>query len=571
MNINIERIRKMDFIQKSGVKIPNSVIVSGVTQVADQDEQVVDFLREYGSIEVAILVDDSKSEFYQNLIIEFSSGSALVNLEPLLPFTHTVQGDPCAKYVVKALSSVYTTQIGSNATKTYLAELKGLAKLSGKDYGEVLKEMMSRIGEDIEAMKPVGIDVSPSHVETPVVTLQPPTPEDQQPLVSLLNAPREGNRLNATDSVLFTNGGKAPSLSVSDINPAEIQKVVVEHIVRSEGVSPHLQSPVRLRSFSGKVPRPSNEADYDTWRSHIELLLNDPSMSHLQISRRILECLLSPAADVVKGLRPGSPPIAYLQLLDSAFGTVEDGEELFAQFMNTLQDPGEKPSTYLHRLQLALNLAVRRGGAAPADVDKHLLKQFCRGCWDNSLLSCLQLEQKKSNPPSFADLLLLLRTEEDRQLAKASRMKKHIGTTRQRGQLQLQSAWACAESREKSEVSLSVIEDLGRQVASLQSQLTYLMAQKKTKGADNRGAAGKSPGRVQKLDRVDTDMLKQTKKKQTNRPRPWYCFNCGEDGHIAPVCTDRANSALVAEKKKKLEEKQQLWDAQNRLNLPLND
>ncbi len=107
----------MDFIQKSGVKIPNAVIVSGVTQVADQDEQVVDFLREYGSIEGALLVDDSKSEFYQNLIIEFSSGSALVNLEPLLPYTHTVQGDPCAKYVVKALSSVYTTQIGSNATK----------------------------------------------------------------------------------------------------------------------------------------------------------------------------------------------------------------------------------------------------------------------------------------------------------------------------------------------------------------------------------------------------------------------------------------------------------------------
>lgn len=79
----------MNFIQKSGVKIPNSVIVSGVTQVADQDEQVIDFLREYGSIEVAILVDDSKSEFYQNLIIEFSSGSALVNLEPLLPYTHS--------------------------------------------------------------------------------------------------------------------------------------------------------------------------------------------------------------------------------------------------------------------------------------------------------------------------------------------------------------------------------------------------------------------------------------------------------------------------------------------------
>ncbi|GAA6107154.1 uncharacterized protein LOC123958507 [Tachysurus ichikawai] len=107
----------MDFIQKSKVKIPNAVIVSGVTQVAEQDEQVVDFLKKYGSIEKALPIDDSKSEFYQNLIIEFSSGLALVNLEPLLLYT----------YVVKALSSVYTTQIGSNVTKTYPAELKGLA------------------------------------------------------------------------------------------------------------------------------------------------------------------------------------------------------------------------------------------------------------------------------------------------------------------------------------------------------------------------------------------------------------------------------------------------------------
>jgi len=134
--------------------------------------------------------------------------------------------------------------------------------------------------------------------------------------------------------------------------------------------------------------------------------------------------LLPPAADVVRGLRPESPPSAYLQMLDSAFGTVEDGEELFAQFLNTLQDLGEKPSTYLHRLRVALNLAVKRGGVAPEEVDKHLLKQFRRGCWDNALLSTLQLEQKKDSPPSFPELLLMLRTEEDRQQTKASRMKK---------------------------------------------------------------------------------------------------------------------------------------------------
>lgn len=37
---------------------------------------------------------------------------------------------------------------------------------------------------------------------------------------------------------------------------------------------------------------------------------------------------------------------------------------------------------------------------------------------------------KKSNPPSFPELLLLLKIEEDRRSAKLDRMKKYLGTTK---------------------------------------------------------------------------------------------------------------------------------------------
>lgn len=40
----------VDFIQKSGVRIPNAVVVSEITRVAEQDEQVVDYLNKYGKI-----------------------------------------------------------------------------------------------------------------------------------------------------------------------------------------------------------------------------------------------------------------------------------------------------------------------------------------------------------------------------------------------------------------------------------------------------------------------------------------------------------------------------------------
>ncbi|KAL1254358.1 hypothetical protein QQF64_016587 [Cirrhinus molitorella] len=45
-------------------------------------------------------------------------------------------------------------------------------------------------------------------------------------------------------------------------------------------------------------------------------------------------------------------------------------------------------------------------------------------------------------------------------------------------------------------------------------------------------------------------------RKQTDKPRPWYCFKCGEDGHIAASCELEPNPALVAEKCKLLREKQ---------------
>lgn len=217
-----------------------------------------------------------------------------------------------------------------------------------------------------------------------------------------------------------------------------------------------MQSQVRLRSFSGKTPRPNQETDYETSRTQIELLQNDPNMTPLQISRKIHESLLPPATDVVKGLQPESPPAAYLQLLDSAFGSVEDGEELFAQFLNTFQDPCEKSSIYLHQLQLALNRATKGGGVTREEVNKHLIKQFCRGCWDNTLLSVLQLEQKRSSPPKFSDLLLMIRSEEDRWQTISSRMKKHIGIAKQRAQVQFQGAYGCVPE-EKNESSTSEI------------------------------------------------------------------------------------------------------------------
>ncbi|RXN19592.1 zinc finger CCHC domain-containing 12-like protein [Labeo rohita] len=237
----------MDSIRKSGVKIPNAVVVSGITQEAEKDEQVMDFLKQYGKIDRVLLVDDSQSEFFQNLIVEYSSDSAIEGLEPHLPYTCTARGDSTVLYEVKRVcyQSAYATKVGSNVTKTYLAELKQLAKLSGKGYSEVLKEMMSQIGEDVEAMQHMTEGSSPTRVETTGLS---PFAQGEPQLYPSFPDITPSSKV-AIDPVTHTNATRVPSLSLSDVNPPDVQKVVVEHIVRGQdsctsyakpGETPHL-------------------------------------------------------------------------------------------------------------------------------------------------------------------------------------------------------------------------------------------------------------------------------------------------------------------------------------------
>lgn len=160
----------------------------------------------------------------------------------------------------------------------------------------------------------------------------------------------------------------------------------------------------------------------------------------------------------------------YLQILDSAYSTVQDGEEIFAQFLNTLQDPGEKPSSYLQRLLFTLNTVVKRGGIAASETNKHFLRQFCRGCWDNGIISKLQLEQRRENPPAFAEFLLLLRTEEDRQLAKESLMKQHTGSSKQRAALRAQTCSSHVATSYRQPANPSLVKQKRLQLQQRQEQ-----------------------------------------------------------------------------------------------------
>lgn len=521
----------MKFIQESGVNVAHSVIVSGATNT-EKDEEILDYLKQYGRIQKVIFVDDLNSVFYKNLIVEYVDSSALTALNPFFPYTHQSKNYSALTFCVKSLAAECTATAGVQTPADYLGELKQLARRSGRDFPDILREMMGQISEHLEGMEQDGDLEEGASVQ--IVEPAPSLP-GQQGLLSGHSAIPE----TATSNPSPDQQGSLPHpprflLSQTEMNPPEIQKVVVEHVVKTDTVPAF-----RLRPFSGKIPKPANETDYETWRSHIELLLADPNVAPLQITRRILESLLPPAADVVKGLGSNTIPSIYLKVLDSAFATVQDGEELFAQFLNTLQDSGEKPSAFLQRLQLSLNTVMKRGGILSSDFNKHLLKQFCRGCWDSDIINKLQLENLRSDPPCFAEFLLLLRTEEGRQLAKENLMKKHLTASKPRAAVHSQSTCACSHSDTKA------INELKQQMQKLQSQMAALLSQR-------------APPQLRSA------QPRPSSSATSSRPRAGYCFKCGEDGHMSAGCANPPNPTLVLKKKKQLEKRQQAWDSNNK-------
>lgn len=540
----------MDIFNKAGINITCSVIISGVTNT-QADDEIINHLRSYGEIKTFFTVTERESPFYKNLAVEFINTAALEQLKPLLPYTYPSRAAENIEFVVKLLLSecAATDTVESNPPPDYLHELRRISQQSGLSFDNVLRGVFEQLSSHF-GIAATGGQPDEEGEEEDTVEILATARESSETQPSTLSSQRSGQSLtNLRGPQPQPNAavGSRISLSGNDLNPPEVQRVVVEHIVRRDDVNLQPLSSLRLRTFSGKLPKPQHEADYESWRSQIELLNADPSLAPLYVTRRILEGLLPPAADLVKGLGPNALPATFLQVLDSAYATVEDGEELFAKFLNTLQDHGERPSSYLQRLQLALSTVVKRGGILAVEMDKHLLKQFCRGCWDNGMINKLQLENKKDQPPLFSELLFTLRTEEDRQLAKEMLMKKHIPSVKHRVNLQTHTTSACSCGHPSDS---RAIEDLRTQMLKLQSQMSALLSK------DSNPA------------KQETQMKKQKPKpgQGGNRPKPWFCFKCGQDGHIAPTCSSQPNPSLVEEKRLQLKHKQKFWESRKPLN-----
>jgi len=181
----------------------------------------------------------------------------------------------------------------------------------------------------------------------------------------------------------------------------------------------------KLKSFSGILPVPNGQFDFKTWIQAATRLTKNVSISNSEQLTLIQNSLLKPALDVVQSTLDSGSTCDVLKLLEQVYGNVDDPRDLLNNFNSTLQNPKERCSEYLSRLYLLLDDLLRQSIIALADARLTLLKQFIFGCFDDTLLLKLRLEETGQNQPDYGTFLLSIRREEARKTRRqvAARVK----------------------------------------------------------------------------------------------------------------------------------------------------
>ncbi|XP_063804780.1 paraneoplastic antigen Ma1 homolog [Pseudophryne corroboree] len=172
----------------------------------------------------------------------------------------------------------------------------------------------------------------------------------------------------------------------------------------------------RLRIFSGIVPVPLGEETYEAWKEAAVQQAEEWQCPDQIKRQRIVESLRGPAMGIIQAARRSNPQATletYFEVLDYAYGTLEDVGDMTSRFHHTFQEPGEKLSAYLIRIDKLLYKIVDKGGITREEVDGSRMKQLLRGAWTTDFVAqMLRCSAIRETPPTFNDLLKEVKQEE---------------------------------------------------------------------------------------------------------------------------------------------------------------
>lgn len=390
----------------------------------------------------------------------------------------------------------------------------------------------------------------------PLITaFNPPSPEDDfnTKLRTLLQA--EGKTFNDVQA-LFTESQPTSSAE-------SLIRAVTDLLDKTTKPASESGGYRRLRVFSGIVPTPSGEEQFDHWLEQAYLMVEESDGSDKDKRRRIVESLKGPALELIKAIRlsdPDASPEKCLKALESAFGLSESGDDLYLSFRLMQQQPDEKLSDFLRRLERALTKVVQREGLPANKMDRARVEQLLKGAVNADLMLLqLRLRERQDNPPNFLDLLREIRKEEEYEASKV-KLSQSVHTVHAKVQAEnkqseiqnlraeikeVKSMFAAlatqtqpeAETPEKHPSHTENATSLDPEVQALKKQVKHLQQKMNSKTKNRQNTT--SPTTV---------MAVNTPTKQNETTEERFCYRCGETGHLANKCNRPENQSKVIQR-----------------------
>lgn len=279
----------MELCDRFQVNSQTTLYITGV-ESSCSDDDINDVFVVNGKISKIVRIPNEPDQPQGRTLIEYESEQAILKIDPATLGELTSPVDATTKWSARTVRDITQEELGRQMALRYLKELK---VMGGSGKAGFLSFLQSELQEETTPHSETQLPVEPN--------INPTTHDSSNT--------DQGEPVEPTSAYSSNTSASTGPVHVDDsiYNPPLIQKVVVEHIIRNEQVhTPPTQT--KIRTFSGRLPRPNGEVDYETWHTQVNLMLNDPSLTEAHKVRKILESLLSPAAEVVKPLGVNADP-----------------------------------------------------------------------------------------------------------------------------------------------------------------------------------------------------------------------------------------------------------------------
>lgn len=327
-----------------------------------------------------------------------------------------------------------------------------------------------------------------------------------------------------------------------------------------------------MKLFSGRAEPAQGEETFENWLSQVTAVLPDWHMPEEEKVRRLMRTLRGPAREVMRLLQSANPCLDvedFLRAMKLVFGESESSVTAHSKFVNTVQEPGEKPSLYVIRLEVQLQNAIQAGVFAEREANQARLHQLLVGAEMSTdlrfrLKSLLRVyANEPERLPNFLELIRMIREEEEWEEAfihpkrprRSQSVERALSPTFQSSPPVMISSIDCNvieidDSPDDSDEDVILVEPddpplpsssagpsfLGRAVS--EDQVLVI----ESPNIFEIQAPSTSSGAGRKNNNNFGELRRARKRKHTV-----HCSHCGEEGHSKETCDNESDRGQVFE------------------------